>query len=150
MFGCLVFEPRFKSTICLMWRGNTSSRPQCSVVRTVVRLWETNFLTTEEVQVLFCMLFPVFRQILEFLKVTKVLPLLLFVTIILSLKWTWVINKMELTAKSCNSRREIVAMPLCLQQIQHRLAQDRTRVFAVRGRRPIVWAMAQPWRIKCI
>lgn len=43
-----------------MWRGNTSSRPQCSVVRTVVRLWETNFLTTEEVQVLFYMLFPLF------------------------------------------------------------------------------------------
>jgi len=47
-----------------MWRGNTSFRPQRSVVRIVLRLWETIFFTTEKVQVLFCMLFPVFLQML--------------------------------------------------------------------------------------
>ena len=37
-----------------------------------------------------------------------------------------------------------VPVPLCAPKISHGLTQDRTRVFAVRGRRLTAWAMARP------
>jgi hypothetical protein len=37
-----------------------------------------------------------------------------------------------------------VPVPLCPPQIPHRLTRDRTRAFAVGGRRLTAWAMARP------
>jgi hypothetical protein len=52
-------------------------------------------------------------------------------------EWNW-------QGKTEVLREKPVPVPLCPPQIPHRLTRDRTRVFAVRGRRLTAWVMARP------